>query len=240
MRLYVNVDHVATVRQARRTDEPDPVEAALLCERGGADGITIHLREDRRHIQDSDVRAMADSVTTALNLELAAAPDIVSLATEIRPHHATIVPERRAEVTTEGGLDLAAGGPAKSRLIDTIERLHEARVMVSLFIDPDHSTIDRAAELGVAAIELHTGEYANRYRQSEEPLERLVNAARYAKDLGLAVHAGHGLTYRNVQPVAAIPEVEELNIGHSIVSRSILVGIEAAVREMRSLVDTAG
>jgi pyridoxine 5-phosphate synthase len=239
MRLYVNVDHVATVRQARRTDEPDPVEAALLCERGGADGITIHLREDRRHIQDSDVRAMAESVTTALNLELAAAADIVTLATEIKPHHATLVPERRAEVTTEGGLDLGVGRQTERRLIETIERLHGSGTLVSLFIDPNHATIEQAANLGVAAIELHTGEYANRYRQSDEPLERLRMASRYAKDLGLAVHAGHGLTYRNVQPVVAIPEIEELNIGHSIVSRSIMVGIEAAVREMRSLVDTA-
>jgi pyridoxine 5-phosphate synthase len=230
---------VATVRQARRTDEPDPVEAALACERGGADGITIHLREDRRHIQDCDVRAMAEAVTTALNLELAAADDIVTIATEIQPHHATIVPERRAEVTTEGGLDLGVGRQTEPRLIDTIERLHQAGILVSLFIDPDRATIDRAAQLGVAAIELHTGEYANRYRQSEEPLERLQIASRHAKGLKLAVHAGHGLTYRNVQPVAAITEVEELNIGHSIVSRSILVGIEAAVREMRSLVDTA-
>lgn len=239
MRLYVNVDHVATVRQARRTDEPDPVEAALLCERGGADGITIHLREDRRHIQDSDVRAMAESVTTALNLELAAAADIVTLATEIKPHHATLVPERRAEVTTEGGLDLGVGRQTEPRLIETIERLHGSGILVSLFIDPNHATIEQAANLGVAAIELHTGEYANRYRQSDEPLKRLRMASRYAKDLGLAVHAGHGLTYRNVQPVVAIPEIEELNIGHSIVSRSIMVGIEAAVREMRSLVDTA-
>jgi pyridoxine 5-phosphate synthase len=239
MRLYINVDHVATVRQARRTDEPDPVEAALLCERGGADGITIHLREDRRHIQDSDVRAMAESVTTALNLELAAAADIVTLATEIKPHHATLVPERRAEVTTEGGLDLGVGRQTERCLIETIERLHGSGILVSLFIDPNHATIEQAANLGVAAIELHTGEYANRYRQSDEPLERLRMASRYAKDLGLAVHAGHGLTYRNVQPVVAIPEIEELNIGHSIVSRSIMVGIEVAVGEMRSLVDTA-
>jgi pyridoxine 5-phosphate synthase len=239
MRLYVNVDHVATVRQARRTDEPDPVEAARLCELGGADGITIHLREDRRHIQDADVRAMAKSIDTALNLELAAAADIVTLATDIRPHHATLVPERRAEVTTEGGLDLGVGRETEPRLIDTVQRLHRAGITVSLFIDPDPATIERAAELGVAAIELHTGEYANAYRQSEEPLKRLRNAVRHSKGLGLAVHAGHGLTYRNVQPVAAIPEIEELNIGHSIVSRSIMVGIEAAVREMRSLVDTA-
>jgi pyridoxine 5-phosphate synthase len=239
MRLFVNVDHVATVRQARRTDEPDPVEAAALCEAAGADGITIHLREDRRHIQDADVRAMADSVTTALNLELAVAPDIVTLATEINPHHATIVPERREEITTEGGLDLGVGRRTDDRLVETIERLHTAGILVSLFIDPDHATIDRAAELGVPAVELHTGEYAHDYRESDRPLERLRMACRHAKRAGLAVHAGHGLTYRNVQPVAAISEIEELNIGHSIVSRSIITGMEQAVREMRSLVDTA-
>jgi pyridoxine 5-phosphate synthase len=239
MRLFVNVDHVATVRQARRTDEPDPVAAAALCEAAGADGITIHLREDRRHIQDSDVRAMAEHITTALNLELAAAPDIVTLATEISPHHATIVPERREEITTEGGLDLGVGRRSDTRLVETIETLQAAGIPVSLFIDPDQATIDRAADLGAPAVELHTGEYAHGYLQSGEPLERLQVACSYAKQAGLAVHAGHGLTYRNVQPVAAIPEVEELNIGHSIVSRSIVTGMEAAVREMRSLVDIA-
>jgi len=238
MRLYINVDHVATVRQARRTDEPDPVVAAALCERAGADGITMHLREDRRHIQDDDVLAMAEKVTTALNLELAAVPDIVTLATEIMPHHATIVPERREEITTEGGLDLGVGGQTDARLVDAIAVLSNAGVLISLFIGPDLATIDRAAELGVPAVELHTGDYANSYLQSDAPLERLRVASSHAKGLGLAVHAGHGLTYRNVQPVAAIPEVEELNIGHSIVSRSIMVGVEAAVREMHSLVDS--
>ena len=239
MRLYINVDHVATVRQARRTDEPDPVAAAALCEKAGADGITMHLREDRRHIQDDDILAMAEKVTTALNLELAAVPDIVTLATEIKPHHATIVPERREEITTEGGLDLGLGGQTEARLLDAIAVLSNAKVVISLFVGPDLATIDRAAELGVPAVELHTGEYANSYLQSDEPLERLLLASSHAQEVGLAVHAGHGLTYRNVQPVAAIPEVEELNIGHSIVSHSISVGIEAAVREMRSLVDSA-
>jgi pyridoxine 5-phosphate synthase len=240
MRLYINVDHVATVRQARRTDEPDPVEAAAACERAGADGITVHLREDRRHIQDDDVRRLAESVTTVLNLELATAEEILELATTLAPHQATLVPERREEVTTEGGLSLGAPDhPTEPRLVQAIERLAGAGIRVSLFIDPDLATIDRAAELGAPAIELHTGEYANGYRDSDAALERLRAAARHAKAAGLAVHAGHGLTPHNVQPVAAIPELEELNIGHTIVSRSIMVGMETAVREMRALVDQA-
>ena len=240
MRLYINVDHVATVRQARRTDEPDPVEAAEACERAGADGITVHLREDRRHIQDDDVRRLADRVTTVLNLELATAEEILGLATELAPHQATLVPERREEVTTEGGLNLGAPDHAtEPRLVEAIARLTDAGIRVSLFIDPDLATIDRSAELGVPAIELHTGEYANTYRESDAALERLRAASRHARAAGLAVHAGHGLTPRNVQPVAAIPEIEELNIGHTLVSRSIMVGMEAAVREMRALVDQA-
>ncbi|UCF41284.1 MAG: pyridoxine 5'-phosphate synthase [Gemmatimonadota bacterium] len=240
MRLYVNVDHVATVRQARRTDEPDPVEAAAACERAGADGITVHLREDRRHIQDDDVRRLAASVTTVLNFELATAEEIVQLAIALAPHQATLVPERREEVTTEGGLSLGAPDqPTEPRLVQTIERLGGAGIRVSLFIDPDLPTIERAARLGVPAVELHTGEYANTYRESEVALDRLRTAARHARAAGLAVHAGHGLTPRNVQPVAAIAEIEELNIGHTIVSRSILVGMEHAVREMRALIDRA-
>jgi len=238
MRLFVNIDHVATVRQARRTDEPSPTEAAALCERGGADGITVHLREDRRHIQDTDVRQLAETIATPLNLELATAADIVGLAVELKPDHVTVVPEHRQEITTEGGLDLRVGGAPDRALLSAIERLTAAGVPISLFIDPDLPTIDRAAELGVKAIELHTGEYANTYRASTSALERLRDAGRHAKAAGLAVHAGHGLTYRNVQPVAAIPEIEELNIGHSIVSRSIMIGMQAAVREMRELVDT--
>lgn len=237
MRFYVNVDHVATVRQARRTDEPDPVAAAVACERAGADGITVHLREDRRHIQDDDVKRLCATVHTHLNLELATADDIVSLATTLRPHQATFVPERREEVTTEGGLDLAVdAGKPDPRLRRAIAAVREAGIRVSLFIDPDEGSITGAAELGVDAVELHTGEYANRYRETDEPLNRLRRAAAFAKAAGLAVHAGHGLTYRNVRPVAAIPEVEELNIGHSIVSRSILTGIESAVSEMRALI----
>lgn len=239
MRLYVNVDHVATVRQARMTDEPDPVSAAAACELAGADGITAHLREDRRHMQEADIRELAAKVTTVLNLELATAPDILALATEIRPHQATLVPEKREEVTTEGGLDLGRGVGSASVHSAAIRQLGDAGIRVSLFIDPDLDTIDRAVDLGVPAIELHTGDYANTYRSSDEALKRLREATDHAKMKGLAVHAGHGLTYRNVQAVAAIPGIEELNIGHSVVSRSVMVGMEAAVREMRELMAQA-
>lgn len=241
MRLYVNVDHVATLRQARRADEPDPVAAAALCESAGADGITVHLREDRRHIQDEDVRRLAAGIRSVLNLELATSADIVALAADVRPHQATFVPEHRQEITTEGGLDLAsetrrAGEPLRR----AVEGLREKGIRVSLFIDPDPAVIELSARLGVAAVELHTGEYAGaRPDERARPLERLRAAAAIARRAGLAVHAGHGLTYRNVQPVAAIPELEELNIGHSIVSRSVMVGMLEAVREMRALVDAA-
>ncbi len=235
MRLYINVDHVATVRQARRTDEPDPLDASLLAEAGGADGITIHLREDRRHIQDHDVERIAPAVGV-LNLELATSADIVELACRLRPHQATLVPERREEVTTEGGLDLRAPSP---RLCQTIEQLKKAGIRVSLFIDPDPRALDTALALGVPAVELHTGRYAHTWRTGDEALDELRQAARYAAQLGLAVHAGHGLTYQNVQPVAAIPEIEELNIGHSIVSRAVLVGMRVAVSEMAALVKGA-
>lgn len=239
MRLYINVDHVATVRQARRTDEPDPVEAAAAAEEGGADGITVHLREDRRHIQDADVIGLTESVTTVLNLELATAPDIVALAERLKPHQVTFVPERREEITTEGGLDLSRNASDLKRLERDIGTMRAAGIRASLFIDPDGESIERSLELGAEAVELHTGAYANTYRDSDRELERLREAAGHAKSLGLAVHAGHGLTYRNVQPVAAIPEIEELNIGHSVVSRSILTGMVSAVREMRRLVDEA-
>jgi pyridoxine 5-phosphate synthase len=235
IRLYINVDHVATVRQARRTDEPDPVEAALICEAAGADGITAHLREDRRHIQDHDLERMRPAVRV-LNVELATSSEIIEITRRLRPYQATIVPERRDEVTTEGGLDLAHGGP---RLRDTIRRLDEAGIRVSLFVDPDLSTLDTAKDLGVPAVELHTGRYANTWRKSGEALEELQRAARHAADMGLFVHAGHGLTYRNVVPVASIPEIEELNIGHSVVSRAVMVGMRGAVEEMLRLVKGA-
>ena len=228
-RLYINIDHVATVREARRTDEPDPVAAALLCQEAGADGITAHLREDRRHIQDRDVERLGTSVRV-FNLELATSPEVVTLACRVRPYQATLVPERREEITTEGGLDLSRPHP---KLRETIRRLEEAGARVSLFIDPDLSTIDAAKDLGVPAVELHTGRYANSWRRGDTALEELRRAARHAADMGLFVHAGHGLTYANVKPVASIPEIEELNIGHSVVSRSIATGMGVAVAEMR-------
>ena len=252
MRLYVNIDHVATLREARKTDEPDPVEAAAAAERAGADGITVHLREDRRHIQDADVGALARSVRTVLNLELGAHTEIVRLATRIKPapFQATLVPEKRQEITTEGGLALRR---SDRRLSGAIARLTDAGIRVSLFIDPSLKTIDVAKALGVPAIELHTGKYANASKMTaskktaskenasnekrrEKALDELRKAAAHAKAIGLAVHAGHGLTYQNVQPVAAIPEIEELNIGHSIVSNAVFWGLEEAVRRMVQLV----
>ena len=205
MRLYVNIDHVATVRQARRTDEPDPVAAARLAEEAGADGITAHLREDRRHIQDDDVVRLAESVRTVLNLELATNPGIVALACRLRPFQATIVPERREEVTTEGGLDLSR--PSRA-LETTIRDLTDAGIRVSLFIDPSAVAIEASRALGVPAVELHTGEYAHTWHNDGRALDVLRRAAANAREHGLAVHAGHGLTYRNVVPVAAIPEIE--------------------------------
>jgi pyridoxine 5-phosphate synthase len=236
MRLYVNIDHVATLREARRTDEPDPVEAARIAEGAGADGITAHLREDRRHIHDRDVEALASSVRGVFNLELATSPDIVALACRLRPFQATLVPERREEVTTEGGLDLGHPNP---RLADAVARLSAAGVRVSLFIDPDPAAIDAARRMMVPAIELHTGRYAHTWRQGGGALEELRQAAQLGRDAGLAVHAGHGLTISNVEPVAGIDAIEELNIGHSIVSRSIFVGFGAAVAEMRAAIDRA-
>jgi pyridoxine 5-phosphate synthase len=228
-RLYINVDHVATLREARKTDEPDPVAAALLCQEAGAQGITAHLREDRRHIQDRDAERLMAAVGV-FNLELATSPDVVSLGCRLRPYQATLVPERREEITTEGGLDLSRPNP---RLRETIRRLEEAGIRISLFVDPDLPTLDAAKDLGVPAIELHTGRYANSWRQDARALDELRQAARHAADMGLFVHAGHGLTYANVAPVAAIAEIEELNIGHSVMSRAILVGMRAAVVEMR-------
>ena len=235
-RRYINIDHVATLREARKTDEPDPVAAARIVEAAGADGITVHLREDRRHIQDRDVEALTGTVRTVLNLELAASPAIVDLACRLRPFQATLVPERREEVTTEGGLDVVRGGTA---LRTACERLATAGCRVSLFIDPTLSAIDAAKALGVPAVELHTGRYAAAWRQGSAALDELRRAAAHARALGLAVHAGHGLTYDNVVPVAAIPEIEELNIGHSVVSRAVMTGLDEAVRRMAELVRTA-
>ena len=228
-RLYVNIDHVATVRQARRSVDPDPVAAAVLCERAGADGITAHLREDRRHIQDADVLRLASTITTVLNLECAATEEMLDLAERLRPFTVTLVPERREEVTTEGGLDVVRGA-AGLRL--AIERLKRGGVKSSLFVDADAETIRRSADLGVDAIELHTGPYAHAPLEPRT-LAALAESASLAVSLGLRVHAGHGLSIGNVRPVAAIPEIEELNIGHAIVGRALFVGIGDAVREIR-------
>ena len=236
VRLYVNIDHVATVRQARKTDEPDPLEAARAAMAGGADGITVHLREDRRHIQDADVVAIATSLPSPLNFELGASDEIVELACRLRPLQATLVPERRDELTTEGGLRVSS---RDARLRNAIRRLDEAGCRVSLFIDPVLDVIDAAKDLGVPAIELHTGDYAHHWREGPAALEQLRLAASHAAELGLAVHAGHGLTYLNVREVAAVPEIEELNIGHSIVSRAVFEGLEGAVRRMRGLMTAA-
>ncbi|HUE95688.1 MAG TPA: pyridoxine 5'-phosphate synthase [Longimicrobiaceae bacterium] len=236
MRLYINIDHVATVRQARRTDEPDPVRAAVLAELGGADGITVHLREDRRHIQDRDVELLLKTVRTGVNLEMAAVAEMVGIALDWRPMQVTLVPEKREEVTTEGGLAITSRGPRQS-VEKSVDRLRGEELRTSLFIDPDEDAVRVSAEMGVEAIELHTGEYANtRGPEREEQLERLERAAELARSLGLAVHAGHGLTYNNVIPVAAIEEIEELNIGHSVVSHAVFVGLERAVAEMKELV----
>ena len=239
MRLYVNIDHVATVRQARGTDEPDPVRAAVLCELGGADGITVHLREDRRHIQDRDVELLLRTTRTPVNLELAAASDVLALAEEWRPYQATLVPERREEVTTEGGIEIH-GEAARRWLGEAVRRLKEAGIRASLFIDPDADAVRASVALGADAVELHTGEYANtRGAERQEQLSRLRRAAALGRSVGLAVHAGHGLTYENVAPVAAVGEIEELNIGHSIVSRAVFTGIERATREMAELLRRA-
>jgi pyridoxine 5-phosphate synthase len=233
--LGVNIDHVATVRQARRTTEPDPVWAAMLAQLGGADGITLHLREDRRHIQDRDLRVLRETVTVKLNLELACNAEIVTMACQTRPDQATLVPEKREEVTTEGGLDVLAH---RARVAETIAKLHDAGILVSLFLDPDPRQIDAAAQFKVAAVELHTGEYALATGEEKQGAElaKLVQAARHVRSQGLTLHAGHGLTYRNVKPIAAIEEMSELNIGHSIVARAIMVGFEQAVREMKKLI----
>jgi pyridoxine 5-phosphate synthase len=227
-RLYINIDHVATLRQARRGLEPDPVEAAVACEAAGADGITAHLREDRRHMQDADIERLKRSVSTYFNLEMACVAEMLELARRLKPQQVTLVPERREEITTEGGLDITSD-PARIR--KAIEALTEVGIRVSLFIDPTRSAVEQSKKLGVPAVELHTGSYSHR-SDSKDTIEALRDSARRGADLGLAIHAGHGLTVRNVAPVAAIPEIEELNIGHSIVSRSVFVGLERAVKEM--------
>jgi pyridoxine 5-phosphate synthase len=230
--LGVNIDHIATIRQARRTVEPDPVAAAVLAELAGADGITVHLREDRRHIQDRDVRLLRQTVRTHLNLEMAATDEMVAIALDIKPDYVTLVPERREEVTTEGGLEIA--GQAE-RMKHVVERLQGAGIPVSLFIDADPAQIEASAAVKAQFIELHTGRYAEAHDEvsRKKELELLATGCQQAIAAGLRVNAGHGLTYWNVYPVACLPGMEELNIGHTIISRAALVGLERAVREMK-------
>ena len=237
-RLGVNVDHVATLRQARRTEYPDPVAAAMLAELGGADQITIHLREDRRHIQDRDLEVMRKTVTTSLNLEMAATQEMVKVAWGVKPDTVTLVPERREELTTEGGLDVVVG---REGLRKVVKNLRDAEIEVSLFIDPDLDQVKAAHRVEAQVVEFHTGRYCDARLASDRRKEfgRLVDACKAAVKLGLRVAAGHGLNYRNVQPVAALQEIEELNIGHAIVGRAILVGMERAVREMKELLRDA-
>lgn len=233
--LGVNIDHVATVREARKTFEPDPVWAAAEAELGGADGITIHLREDRRHIQDRDLRVLRETVSVKLNLELACESEVLQIACQTLPDQATLVPEKREEITTEGGLDVRGN---LEIVREATKRLQDAGIVVSLFIDPDEAQIEASAEAGVTAVELHTGQYANARGESAiaEQMAQLNRAATAIRGAGLTLHAGHGLTYQNVRPVAQIPGMHELNIGHSIVARSIFTGIREAVREMRALI----
>lgn len=231
--LGVNVDHIATLRQARRTTYPDPLFAALAAEQAGADSITIHLREDRRHIQDRDVTLCRDALQTRLNLEMAATPEMVAIACRVRPPDCCLVPERRQEVTTEGGLDVRS---QEAALKAVCGQLADADIRVSLFIDPDTAQLDAAARVGAPVVELHTGTYADAHGEAaKRELERIVQAARHAASIGLTVHAGHGLNYRNVQPIAAIEAIVELNIGHSIVARAVMDGLGPAVAEMKHL-----
>lgn len=234
MKVGVNVDHVATLRQARRTIDPDPIVAAGIAEEAGADSIIVHLREDRRHIQDRDLKLLRQKVKTRLNLEMAAIPEMVNIACKVRPDQATLVPERREELTTEGGLDVAGRLPEITKAIKTLQK---AGIVVSIFIDPDIRQVKAASRAGAQMVELHTGNYCDAEDDEARDIEfgRFVTAVRAAKDLGLRVSAGHGLTYGNVTRVARIPGVEELNIGHNIVARAVIVGMEKAVREMVDL-----
>lgn len=238
IKLFINVDHVATVRQARLHVEPDPVQAAMLAELGGADGITIHLREDRRHIQDRDVALLKATIKTPLNFEMAPTSEMVEIVTDLVPDQATLVPERREEVTTEGGLRVDS---FQDELKKTVERIQRAGILLACFVDPRSESVKASREVGADAIEINTGRYSELAgaEEQEEELERIRQAADLAASIGLAVHAGHGLTYKNVGPIAQVPHVEELNIGHNIVARAIFVGMERAVREMADAVRMA-
>ncbi len=232
--LGVNIDHIATIRQARRGVEPDPVAAAAIAELAGADGITVHLREDRRHIQERDVRILRQTVRTHLNLEMAATLEMVEIALDIKPDYVTLVPEKREEITTEGGLDVFGMG---DRLVAIVQQLQSAGIPVSLFVDPDANQLRASAQTGAKFVELHTGTYANATNEAEQhrELEILTKGGEVAIALGLRLNAGHGLTYWNTRAIAQIPGMEELNIGHSIISRAVLVGLERAVQDMKAL-----
>ncbi|MCS6787500.1 MAG: pyridoxine 5'-phosphate synthase [Thiobacillaceae bacterium] len=240
LKLGVNIDHVATLRQARGTPYPSPIQAALMAESAGADAITLHLREDRRHIQDEDVRVLRRLLSTRMNLEMAVTEEMIGIALEVRPHDVCLVPERREELTTEGGLDVVAN---YARITEACGRLKQAGIRVSLFIDPEAAQLDAAHQAGAPVVELHTGHYANALTEAErhEALARIREAVAHGRRLGLQVNAGHGLNYHNVQPVAAIPGIAELNIGHAIVAHALFVGWERAVAEMKRLmVEAAG
>lgn len=233
--LGVNIDHIATVRQARRTVEPDPVWAATLAELGGADGITVHLREDRRHIQDRDVMLLRETVRCKLNLEMACTEEIVNIACNVKPDQATLVPEKRLEITTEGGLDVAG---QLADIQKTVKRLQEQGIAVSLFLDPDPKQIEAGIQTGCEAIEIHTGTYslAKNEKERDNELQRILSCGTMINAAGLRLHAGHGLTYHNVLPIAAVPGMVELNIGHSIIARALMVGLKEAVAEMKRLI----
>lgn len=236
--LGVNIDHVATLRNARGTAYPDPVQAAFVAEQAGADGITVHLREDRRHITDRDVRLLRQTLQTRMNLEMAVTEEMLAIACELRPHFCCLVPEKRQEVTTEGGLDVAGQLP---RMTSAVARLHEAGILVSLFIDPDRAQIDAAVAVGAPYIEIHTGAYADAQDDTlrQQEWARIRDAAVYAASKGLKVNAGHGLTYHNVQAIAALPDIHELNIGHAIIGRAVMSGLAEAVAEMKALLREA-
>jgi pyridoxine 5-phosphate synthase len=231
--LGVNIDHIATIREARGTNYPSPIEGALLCEKSGADSITLHLREDRRHIQDSDVEILRDQLTTKMNLEMAATDEMVAIAAKIKPQDCCLVPEKREELTTEGGLEVAS---QISRMTDVCAQLAESKVIVSLFIDAQKEQIDAAKECGAPVIELHTGHYADTTGvEQEKEFDRIKAMATYAHSIGLQVNAGHGLTMENTTAIAQLPEIVELNIGHSIIARAVFVGLAAATQEMKDL-----
>jgi pyridoxine 5-phosphate synthase len=238
MLLGVNIDHVATLRQARGTRYPDPIQAAIEAEQAGADAITLHLREDRRHIQDRDVEMLSDILQTRMNLEMAVTDEMLAIAGRIRPADCCLVPERREELTTEGGLDVAG---QKARMQDACAQLAEAQVQVSLFIDADLAQIDAAAEVGAPVIEIHTGHFADAETpaQRESELAKIVTAVEHGRNIGLQVNAGHGLHYHNVQAIAALPGIRELNIGHAIIARAVFSGLQPAVREMKQLMREA-